>query len=101
MSIILFLVIAGYIFAQSGLMTMAIYTLLYFFATFGFFQIVGSIQNRHFRSAGMTFCTILIWTVLFAVGYFMIVNFFNGLTTVYYISLGVGFITSITSGHIH
>lgn len=101
MSTILFLVSAGYIFAQSGLMTTIVYVLLYFFAMFGFCQIVGSIQNHHLRSTGMTFATILIWAVLLAIGYFVIVNFFASMTTIYYIALGVGFITSITSGHIH
>ena len=100
MSTILFLISAGYIFAQSGLMTTIVYALLYFFTMFGFCQIVGSIQNRYLRSAGMTFATILIWTILLAVGYFVIANYFSTKLTIYYIALGVGFITSITSGRI-
>ena len=100
MSTILFLVSAGYIFAKSGLMTTIVYSLLYFFAMFGFCQIVGSIQNRHLRSARMTFATILIWTILLAISYLIIARFFPSMITIYYIALGVGFITSITSGHI-
>ena len=100
MSTILFLVSAGYIFAKFGLMTTIVYSLLYFFAMFGFCQIVGSIQNRHLRSASMTFATILIWTILLAISYLIIARFFPGMITIYYIALGVGFITSITSGHI-
>lgn len=100
MSTILLLVSAGYIFAKFGLITTIVYALLYFFAMFGFCQIVGSIQNRHLRSPGMTFGTILIWTILLTIGYFIITRFFPDMITIYYIALCIGFITSITSGHI-
>ena len=48
----------------------------------------------------MTFTTIIIWAILFAVGYFVTVNLLAIKLIIYYIALAIGFVMSITSGHI-
>lgn len=100
MAFISFTVSLGYIFARFGLMASVAYIPLCFFAMFGFCQIVGSIQNCHSRSVSMTFTTIIIWAILFAVGYFVTVNLLAIKLIIYYIALAIGFVMSITSGHI-
>ena len=100
MAVISFAVSLGYIFARFGLMASVVYVPLCFFATLGFCQIIGSIQNCHSRSVSMTFTTVIIWAILFAVGYFVTVNLFTIKSVIYYIALAIGFVVSITSGHI-
>ena len=99
MGIFVNLLATGAVFAMYGLVPGIVYFLLYFFTMFGCCQIVGSIQNRHYRTTGQTFGTIIIWLILLFVGYLIIRSFFPA--NIYYIALGVGFLTSITSGHIH
>lgn len=99
MGIFVNLIATGAVWAMYGTIPAIVYFCLYFFTMFGCCQIVGSIQNRHFRTTGQTFATIIIWLVLLYAGYLIIRNFFP--VNIYYIALGVGFLTSITSGHIY
>lgn len=98
MGVFVNLIVTGGIWAKYGIVPAIVYFFLYLFTTFGCCQIVGSIQNFHFRTTGQSFATIIIWLVLMYVGYLIFKNFFP--VNIYYIALGVGFLTSITSGHI-
>ena len=64
MGVFVNLIVTGGIWAKYGIVPAIVYFFLYLFTTFGCCQIVGSIQNWHFRTTGQSFATIIIWLVL-------------------------------------
>jgi len=68
--------------------------------TFGFAQIIGSLQNLKTRPPLASFLTIAIWIAILAASYFLMKWLVPKEATVYYIAMGLSFVVILSKGKI-
>lgn len=66
--------------------------------TFGFAQIIGSLQNLKTRPPLASFLTIVIWLAILAGSYFLMRWLVPDRAIVYYIAMGLSFIIILSKG---
>ena len=68
--------------------------------TFGFAQIIGSLQNIKKRGLGMTLFTIILWSAILLGSYLLMKRIVPAQRTAYFIGLGISFIMTLSAGKI-
>lgn len=68
--------------------------------TFGFCQIIGSIQNIRVRPPLMTAMTIIIWVAIFIAVWALVHHFLFSYRIAFYIGAGLGLLSSLRAGRI-
>ena len=66
--------------------------------TFGFAQIIGSLQNLKTRSPLASVLTIVIWLAILVGSYFLMKWLVPSYSTVYYIAMGLSFVLILSKG---
>lgn len=69
-------------------------------STFGFSQIIGSIQNSRKRGAWLTIFTIVLWSAILVLGWWLMKQFASAYSLVYYIATAIGLAMTIKAGKI-
>ena len=72
----------------------------YILGVFGFAQIIGSLQNVRARGIWMTLFTIILWSAVLVVGWFLMHTFAPSHSVIYYIATGVSLIQILGAGKI-
>lgn len=68
--------------------------------TFGFCQIIGSLQQIRIRPPYMTAITIIIWVAIFVGVWFLVHNLLYSYRVAFYIGAGIGLLSSLHAGKI-
>lgn len=65
---------------------------------FGFCNLIGSIRIRHYRTTALTITTVLVWSVILAIGAVVVHTLLADYTLAYYIATGIALIMSWNTG---